>query len=203
MMETEKMLVIDGHDIRTESSELDIINDVREVYDANLLRSINSIEDKVKQYDSVDFVSNEHFIDTKIKTNNILITNLIIFANNVSEVLKVNLYKDNEKIFSFQTDENFKVDENIFGVNFEVPKSNFVQYFTDGKTSVLSNKMNNKLLKYSANEIINEHCYTKYYEYCEKKETGLYLLLIDYVPVKLTVYHYDQNNATSIFNYKY
>ena len=201
MVKTEDLIVIDGHKIDSEYNELPIINDVREIYDINLSKAIDNCNNTLISHE-YNTDKNSWSVNANISDRDIIqIENTIyeIITNN--NTLSVKIYGKNGLIFEFQTDENFKLDKNKYGKDINNGNNLNYRYYQNGDTSVISNDLTNKIIKYSSSEIINGHIYTKYYEFLDNDEMSIYLLLIDFTPYKMTTYHKNNKYDTINFNF--
>jgi len=203
MIDSELQLVIDGHKIYHEKQELVTTNDVREVYDTNLCRAISDLREnnlfKVPQIYEDDNIT----INGSVENNSVFVINGNIYEFNTGETLKVKIFANNNALFDFATNIEYQLDENQYGPKISPPKNNNIHYYSNGSDVVLSNTITNKMIKYSSSETIGEHTYTKYYEFFEDKNIGIYLLLIDFKPYKLTTYNYSYSNTHNSFNFVY
>lgn len=203
MIDSEQELVIDGHKIYQEKLELVTTNDVREVYDTNLYRAISDLREnnlfKSPQINEDDNIT----INCSEKNSSVFVINGNIYDLKTGEKLKVKMFVENNLLFDFETNCNYKLDENLYGTKISPPKNNNIHYYSNGNDVVLSNTITNKMIKYSSSEIIGEHTYTKFYQFFEEKNIGIYLLLIDFKPYKLTTYNYSLSNIHNSFSFVY
>ena len=197
MTNQETILVIDGHKLDIDGKELSMTNDVRQVYDANLVQSIYNLNNSIKEKEIKELSNNEIKVDLSKKEKNIHILNGIVFEITTKDRLIINLYKDNENVFSLRTNENFVLPTENYSSDIKTLDKN-VHYFSDGNSTVLSNLVTHKIIKYSSSEEINKHLYTKYYEFVEKHNLGFYLLMADFKPLSLTCYDYNKKNNKAI-----
>ncbi len=201
MNKADELIVIDGHKIDYEYNELPVINDVREVYDINLSKAIDNCDNTFISHD-YDSDKNSWNINPNISDRDIIqIEDTIyeIITNNNS--LSVKIYGKNSLIFEFETDNNFKLDKKKYGKDINCGNNINYRYYQNGDTSVISSDLTNKIIKYSSSEIINNHIYTKYYEFLDNDEMSVYLLLIDFTPYKMTTYYKNNKYDTLNFNY--
>lgn len=202
MLETEEMIVIDGHKIDSEYNELPLINDVREIYDINLSNAINNCNNN---FISHEFETNKNNwnINTNISDRDIIqIEDTIYEIITNRSTLSVKIYGKNSLIFEFETDKEFKLDKKKYGKDISTENNLNYRYYQNGDTTVISSDLTNKIIKYSSSEIINNHIYTKYYEFLDD-DISVYLLLIDFIPYKMTTYHKNNKYDTLNFNYNY
>ena len=199
-MDSESLLVIDGHNLEVEKNELHIVNDVRQVYDANLKKSIDSIKCEIKEV-PVENGNGDINILYKIPNRNIHITNGIILETIGGENLSISIFKNKERIFCAKTNDNYQLSSKDYGVDIKSSDNN-IHYFSDGKSTVLSNLTTNKIVKYASEETIDNHTYTKYYEYFENYNIGIYLLMAEYTPISLITYDYKHKNSSTTINFK-
>lgn len=203
MIDSETPLVIDGHKIYEEKQELATVNDVREVYDVNLARSMNiNRENNLLQFPDISAYQ-DITIDCKHQDNSIFVINGNIYEIKINDFLNVSLFSENSCVFSFSTNYDFNLSEFDYGANIIAPKNNNIHYYSNGMDTVLSDTLTNKIIKYSSSEKIGKHTYTKYYEFFEEENLGIYLLLINFKPYKLTTYNYSIKNSHSSFNFIY
>ncbi len=204
MTNTDELMVIDGHSIDFEKNEFPKLNDIREIYDINLSKSIDNCKNSLVNRD-------EEFTNKNIWSINVNISDreIIQIEDNIYEIisgpcgLSLKLYGRNGTIFEFKTNKDFKLDEKKYGKSIDVEDNPNLCHYTNGDTSVISNDLTNRIIKYSSSENINHHIYTKYYEFIDGMDIAVYLLLIDYTPFRMTTYydggkHYDTLN----FNYE-
>ena len=93
----ETILVIDGHKLDIDGNELSITNDVRQVYDANLVQSISNLNCSIKEKEIKELTNNEIKINLSKNEKNIHIINGLVFEITTEDALTINLYKNNEK----------------------------------------------------------------------------------------------------------
>lgn len=201
-MNKETILVIDGHKLETSSSELDTINDVRQVYDTNLQQTFSNISESLKQKSLQEISATKDIkINFSKDERNIHITSGIIFEVKTGKNLEINLFKNKERFFKAISNDQYQFNEKIFGTSIE-SDDNSIHYFSDGNSTVLSNLVTNKIIKYSSTENINGHYYTKYYEYFEKHNVGIYLLMANFKPISLVCYNYKVPNNKVSFSFE-
>lgn len=202
MLETEELTVIDGHKINFERDEFPMINDIREIYDINLEKSIDNCRNGL--------ITREAFDNKNIWGINVNVTarDVVQIEDNIYEIksgldgLSLQLFGKEGLIFEFKTDKNFKLSEKEYGKHITSEHNHNLRYYTSGDTSVISNDLTNRIVKYSSSENINNHIYTKYYEFLDKDNIAVYLLLIDFVPYRMTTY-YDNNTKYDTLNFYY
>lgn len=197
-MDKETLFVIDGHKLEIESNEFSTSNDIRQIYDANLQQTYSKINDTLKQTSFENLGSNEIKIKLNKDERNINITNGIIFEFITGKNLEISLFKDKERIFNVVTNADYELDRKHFGTQIEHIGNN-VHYFSDGNSTVFSNLTTNKIIKYSSTENIDGNLYTKYYEYFEKCNCSIYILMANFKPVSLTCYNHKMNNSKNSF----
>lgn len=199
----EKIFVIDGHKLDVEPSELLLVNDVREIYDTNMQKTMDSfVNDSIwdKELPTESFIE----IHPQNALNNIYIMNENIYRFTSSEKnLEINIFNKNNTIFKLETDSDFKVSEYEFGHKIDCPKKSYLQFFSNEKTTVISDNLTNKILKYSSTEIKYSHKYTQYYEYLDEQNLIINLVLVDFIPITLTVYKNNTKEVRETFKFKY
>ncbi len=198
---TEELMVIDGHKINFEREEFPQINDIREIYDINLMKSIDNCKNSLITKKSIN---NKNIWGINV---NVTDRDVVQIEDNIYEIisgkegLSVKLFGKDGLIFEFNTDKNFELDRKKYGKYIDCGSKN-LKYYTSGDTSVISNDLTNRIVKYSSSENINNHTYTKYYEFLDSNNIAVYLLLIDFMPFRMTIY-YDNNTKYDILNFYY
>lgn len=201
MLETEELTVIDGHKINFERDEFPLLNDIREIYDFNLSKSIDNCQNSLV---TKELTGNKAVWGINVKVTD---RDVVQIEDNIYEVISgpdgisLQLSGKNGFIFGFKTDNAFKLDEKKYGKGITA-NSNNLRYYTSGDTSVISNDLTNRIIKYSSSENINNHIYTKYYEFIDSEKIAVYLLLIDFIPFRLTTY-YNNNTQYDTLNFYY
>ena len=201
MINTEELTVIDGHKLNFERDEFPINNDIRDIYDFNLSKSLDNCKTSMIMKDNSDN-TNTWSVNVNFRGREI-----IQIQDNIYEIvsdksgLSFKLFGSQGLIFKFETDNDYKLPPQIYGKELSANGNN-LKYYTSADTCVISNDLNNKILKYSSSENINNHIYTKYYEFVENTDISIYLLLIDFIPYRITVYFGKKDYDILNFSYK-
>lgn len=183
----ETLLVIDGHKLDIESTKLNLFNDVRDIYDINLSKTIASLVGDETPVSTTSPIDN-----TRIKLdkneNQVYIKNKIIynFSKN-EEGFFINIYYDKKLLFSLKTNNDLKVDKKDFGIEINTPKHSFIERFSNRNCTTISNNLSNQIIKHVTLEKINGLEYLYYHEYFYNTNLYIKLLFINYIPVSLTM----------------
>ena len=186
MTNTDELMVIDGHSIDFDKKEFPRLNDIREIYDINLTKSIDTCKTSLVTREE-DYNSKKNVWSINV---NISDREIVQIEENIYEIisgpdgLSLKLYGKNGTIFEFTTNSDFKLDEEKYGKSIDVTDNSNLCHYTNGDTSVISNDLTNRIIKYSSSENINNHIYTKYYEFIDSMDIAVYILLIDFTPFR-------------------
>ena len=196
--------VIDGHKLDFESPLFRVMHDVRDVYDENLSRSIENVGEILRFTDVSESDRFVYDIDVNNLTSNIhIVNNLLYEFKHVDSSIAIKIFAKNELIYQISYAENYLLSEDRFGTKIVPEKKSLHHYFSDGKTTVISDDLANRIIKYSSSEVSNSNTYTQFYEYLYDNNVVIYLVIINSIPHRLTVRRLKDPIGFCSFNFKY
>lgn len=196
--------VIDGHKLEFESPLLRVMHDVRDVYDENLSRSIENVGEMLRFADVLESDRFVYDIDVNNLTSNIhIVNNLLYEFKCVDSSINIRIFAKNVLVYQISSAENYLLSDDKYGAKIIPDKKSLYHYFSDGKTTVISDDLTNRIIKYSSSENVKSNLYTQYYEYLYDSNLVIYLVIINSVPHRLTVRRLDDSIGFCSFNFKY